>query len=156
VYNLNRPKIKTQLDAVLHFITKMDVEMVSTLLHDDNTYQEFSKSLFIRKLGDLFFEFSQLGDQYLSLEIGECVGCTCGTNGFSFIGNNSSAFIDMVFIIDENQTILDIYECGEFFNKSSKLKRKKQLYLDKQVVFDIDDENNLEGDDHERNDDLPF
>lgn len=154
-----RPALKTQLDAVVHFFTKMDVEMVSTLLDDQISYQDYNKSLFIRKLGDLFFEFSQVGDKYLVLEKGECCGCSCGVSGYTFIGNESHSFIDIVFVSDSDGNISDIYECGEFFNKRAKIKRKNKLYLDKYVDFDLEEDEDDSwdgGDPFFGDDDIPF
>ena len=157
----NRPVLNTQLDAVVHFITKMDADMVSTLLNDKYTFQDFPKFLFIRKLGDLFWEFSQLGDFQLLKERGECYGCSSGVKGYTFVGNKSHAFIDIVFIESKDKEILDIYECGEFFNKSSKIRKKNRLYLDKYVDFEFEDEDDdyyEDGDDHfyDEDDDMPF
>lgn len=152
-------EIKTQLDAVLYFVSKMDVDMVSTLLEDERSYQDLAKGLFIRKLGDLFHEFRQLGDFTLLVDRGECYGCSCGVSGFTFVGNKSRAYIDMVFIVDEAGQILDIYECGEFFNKRSKVKKKHRLYLDKYVDFNLEDEEDddyWEGDDPSWDDDVEF
>lgn len=155
----NRPVLKTQLDAVIHFMCKMDSDMVSTLIDDSRTYQDFGKTLFIRKLGDLFFEFSQLGDFQLLKERGECFGCSCGVSGFTFIGNKSRSYIDIVFVTNDDNQIIDIYECGEFFNKGSRIKKKNRLYLDKHVDFELeDDEDDFweEGDNFSGDDDLPF
>lgn len=135
-----RPALNTQLDAVVHFFTEMDVEMVATLLDDKLTYQDYSKSLFVRKLGDLFFEFSQLGDVKLLVEKGECYGCSCGVSGYTFVGNNSHGYIDFVFVADKEGRISDIYECGEFFNKRAKVKKGNRLFLDKYVDFDLDED----------------
>lgn len=154
-----RPALKTQLDAVLHFFSKMDVDMVSTLLADNITYQDLSKTLFIRKLGDLFFEFSQMGDFELLLERGECIGCSCGISGYTFVGNKSRSYIDIVFVTDDNDKITDIYECGEFFNKNSNTIKRHRLYLDKYVDFDEeDDEDDISkgGDSFFGDEDLPF
>ncbi len=154
-----RPALNTQLDAVVHFITKLDAEMVSTLIDDKYTYQDYVKSKFIRKLGDLFFEFSQLGDSYLHVEKGECYGCTCGVSGYTFIGNKSHAYIDFVFKADAEGNVSDIYDCGEFFNKRAKIKKDSRLFLDKQVDFDFEeDEDDLwkGGDPFFGDDDVPF
>jgi len=156
---ITRPALNTQLDAVVHFFSKMDVEMVSTLLDAQISYQDYSKSMFIRKLGDLFFEFTQLGDNHLLLEKGECYGCSCGFSGYTFIGNESLSYIDIVFVSDSEGKISDIYECGEFFNKRAKIKKKNRLYLDKYVDFDFDeDEDDLwdESDPFCGDDDIPF
>lgn len=154
----NRPILKTQFDAVIHFFSKMDADMISTLLDDDKTYQDFSKILFVRKLGDLFFEFSQLGDTFLVLDRGECYGCSCGVSGYSFVGNKSKSYVDIVFMRDENKKVTDIYECGEFFNKHSKIEKKNRLFLDKYVDFDVEDEEDYpdNGDPFFGDDDIPF
>lgn len=150
----NRPQLKTHLDAVVHFIAKMDGEMVSTLLDDAHTYQDFSKALFIRKLGDLFFEFSELGDFNLLTDRGECYGCSCGSKGYTFTGNRSKAFIDLIFITDDENHVIDIYECDEFYNKTSKHKRKRRLFLDRHVSHDLDEDDFFK-DDPFRDDELP-
>ena len=153
-----RPALKTQKDAVVHFLTKMDVEMVSTLLDDKLTYQNFNKSLFIRKLGDLIFEFSQMGDTSLLVEKGECFGCSCGVSGYTFIGNKSHAYIDIVFVVDNEGQISDMYECAEFFNKRGKIKRDNRLFLDKSVDFDLEEDEDPweEGNPFFGDDDIPF
>lgn len=154
-----RPALKTQLDAVIHFFTKMDVDMVSTLLDNQTTYQDYNKSLFIRKLGDLFFEFSQLGNMALFVEKGECYGCSCGVSGYTFIGNKSHSYIDIVFVSDAEGKISDIYECGEFFNKRAKFKKVNRLYLDKYIDFELeeDEDDSWEGGDpFFGDDDNPF
>jgi len=155
----NRPAIKTQTDAVIHFFSKMDSEMISTLLDDSNTYQDFGKSLFIRKLGDLFFEFKSLGDSKLIHKSGRCFGCSCGVSGYSFIGNKSKSYVDIVFVTDDKDKIIDIYECGEFLNKKSGLKKKNRLYLDKHVDFELDEDKDdfWKGDDNfSGDDDMPL
>jgi len=153
-----RPILKTHLDAVIYFIKKMDADMVSTLLHDQFEYQDFNKSLFIRKLGDLFFEFSERGDFLLLTERGECFGCTNGAKGFTFIGNKSRSYIDLVFITNKENQVVDIYECSEFFNPKLGLKKKNRLFLDKFVEFEIADEGDPfdEGGHFYDDDDSPF
>jgi len=114
-----RPALKTQLDAVVYFFTKMDSEMISSLLDDQLTYQDYSKHLFVRKLGDLFFEFSQLGDFLLLVEKGECYGCSCGLSGYSFIGNKSRSFnklyLDKYVDFDLDDDEDDLWEGGDSF-----------------------------------------
>ncbi len=129
--------------------------MVSTLLDDHRLYQDLPKDRFIRKLGDLFWEFSQKGDFFLNSEPGECFGCSPGKKGFSFIGNKSKSYINLVFITGENDHIFDIYECDEFCTVKFGLNKKNRLYLDKNEVIDFwDDE--MDDDDFDDFDDDDF
>ncbi len=41
-------KLITQVDAIIYFIQKLDAEMVSDILDDNLTYQEFPKHIFIQ------------------------------------------------------------------------------------------------------------
>ena len=50
----NNTKLKTQAQAVVHFIEQLDIEMVDTLLDDTLEYQDMEKNIFINKLGDAF------------------------------------------------------------------------------------------------------
>lgn len=135
-----RPQLNTQLDAVVFFISKMDADMVSTLLDGAYTYQDYSKSSFIKKLDELFFKFSQSGDFHLLMERGECYGCSCGSKGYSFIGNKSKSYIDFIFITNDENQVIDIYECDEFNNKSTKHRKKKRLFLDACTEFDLEED----------------
>ena len=39
--------LKTQLDAVVHFIERLDIEMINVILDDDRRYQNMEKYMFI-------------------------------------------------------------------------------------------------------------
>lgn len=58
--------IKTQSDAVLHFLQHMDIEMIDSILESNRTYQDFEKNTFVQKLGYALDEFIQSGDTYLN------------------------------------------------------------------------------------------
>ncbi|MEE9438733.1 MAG: hypothetical protein V3V14_07005 [Saprospiraceae bacterium] len=131
-----KQSITTHYDAVIHFIKKMDADMVSTLLNSKYTFQEFPKEVFIRKLGDLFFEFSQLGDMILHSEKGACYGCSKGKKGLTFIGNKSKCYINFVIDTDNNDHVIDVYECDEFCTTNNNYRKKRRLYLDNSGVYD--------------------
>ena len=40
--------LKTQVDALLYFLQHLDIAMVSSVLEDKRTYQNFGKPLFIK------------------------------------------------------------------------------------------------------------
>jgi hypothetical protein len=62
--------LKTQANAIVYFLQRLDIEMVNDILDDDRTYQDFEKSLFIHKLGNALSEFAEAGDNFLN--------CYCG------------------------------------------------------------------------------
>jgi len=43
--------MKTQSDAVLHFLQQLDIGMIESALEPNRTYQNFDKYTFIQKLG---------------------------------------------------------------------------------------------------------
>jgi len=153
-----RPDLKTHLDALLYFFGKMDIDMISTLLDDKLTYQDYSKSQFVTKLDDLMFTLYQKGDFQLYIERGECYGCNCGRSGFTFIGNRTRSFIDLVFEVDAESNVTDIYECEEFFNKRSKHKKKNRVFLEPEALFAFYDEEDGSWDEDQSfdDDDIPF
>ncbi len=117
-------KIKSHADAVLYFIQQLDIEMVDMLLDDTLEYQEMRKDIFINKLNDVFIEFIEGGDTFLKTTIqldttnGFCGSAVCSFKcmGFSFVGNKSGNFIDLIFEIEEGK-VLDIFECTYFKTK---------------------------------------
>ena len=124
--------LKTQADAVLYFLQHLDVTMVSNILNDKQTYQNFEKPLFIKKLGAALDEFIEGGDTYLNRYDGVCNSKTCNFNckGFSFVGNNSGNYFDL--IIDVNDGVVnDIYECFSFKCEDEGIHKNEYIVVDK-------------------------
>lgn len=90
--------LKTQVDAVLYFLQRLDIDMVSSVLEDNRTYQNFAKPLFIKKLEDAKDEFIEVGDTYLNRYNGSCNSKSCNykCKGYSFVGNNSGNYFDLI------------------------------------------------------------
>ena len=107
--------IKTQSDAVLHFLQHMDIEMIDSILESNRTYQDFEKNTFVQKLGYALDEFIQSGDTYLNRYPGQCNSeiCNFKCKGFTFIGNHSGNYFDLIIDIKEG-VVHDIYECSLF------------------------------------------
>ena len=107
--------LKTQVDAVLYFLQRLDIDMVSSILEDKRTYQNFAKPLFIRKLEDAVYEFIESGDTYLNRYKGSCNSKSCNSKckGYSFVGNNSGNYFDLIIDVKDG-VVLDIYECFSF------------------------------------------
>ena len=124
--------IKTQSDAVLHFLQHMDIEMIDCILESNRTYQDFEKNIFVQKLGYALDEFIQSGDTYLNRFPGQCNSeiCNFKCKGFSFIGNNSGNYFDLIIDIKEG-VIQDIYECSLFKCFNQLVSKNKRIVIDK-------------------------
>jgi len=123
--------IKTQSDAVLHFLQHLDIEMIDSVLEPNRTYQDFEKHIFVQKLGYALDEFIQSGDTYLNRYPGQCNSeiCNFKCQGFAFIGNNSDNYFDLIVDI-KNGVVQDIYECTIFQCQNENISRKKRVGID--------------------------
>jgi hypothetical protein len=105
--------LNTQAEAVLHFICRLDIDMVNELLDAERTYADLPKARFIEKLGVAFNKFIYAGDESLSLEAGFCSSSdcdNCGSLGYTFVGNISGYFLDLV-VVEGKGKIIDIFDC---------------------------------------------
>lgn len=124
--------IKTQSDAVLYFLQKLDIEMIDTLLEENRTYQDFEKPVFVSLLGAALDEFIQAGDTFLQRYPGFCNAKNCNykCKGFTFIGNHSGNYFDLIFDIQEG-VVQDMYECTIFKCLDHGLLRNTLVEIDK-------------------------
>lgn len=124
-------KIKSPKEALLYYIKYFDIEMIQLILDDNRTYQDFPKYLFIQKLGNAFDRFIRSGDEHLLTYYGTCSSdmCSFGCKGVRFIGNHSGLYMDLVFK-EENEVILDIYECHQFSTVSPKKNLEDKVFID--------------------------
>lgn len=129
-----KTKISNQIQAIQHFIEKMDIEMVDSFLDNDKTYQDFEKYLFISKLQKAFETFTDLGDTHLIAVEGSCNSCDKTKTGFTFIGNNSNNYMSIIFDTADNK-INDLYECSNFKNKQTNLNLKERIYIDNELTL---------------------
>ena len=124
--------LKTQADTVIYFIERLDIDMVDAFLDNKKTYQDFEKSKFIKKFGIAFDEFINSGDTFLNKYSGFCNAeiCNYKCKGFSFIGNSSKNYFDLIIDIEDG-VVQDIYECTQFKSRTSKMLKAKQIEIDK-------------------------
>ena len=127
---LNKGSLHTQADAVIYFFQRLDIDMVSDILEDNRTYQDFVKPLFIHKLGNAFDEFRKAGDIFLQCHSGFCNSNLCNykCSGFSFTGNFSGNYLDMIIEIKDG-IVQDMYECSEFKMQQKGIKKNKRVVL---------------------------
>lgn len=124
--------LKTQVDAVLYFLQRLDIDMVSRVLEDKRTYQNFAKPLFIKKLEDALDEFIEAGDTYLNRYNGSCNSKSCNykCKGYSFVGNNSANYFDLIIDVKDG-VVLDIYECFSFKCENQEIRKNEYIGIDK-------------------------
>ena len=124
--------LKTQAGAVIYFLQKIDIEMINEILDDNRTYQDFEKYIFIHKLGNALNEFIAAGDTFLNCYSGFCNAeiCNFKCSGFSFIGNNSKNYLDLIIDIKDG-VVQDIYECSIFKNYLLGIEKNRRVEIDK-------------------------
>ena len=129
---IKKTTLKTHADSVLHFFKMMDVEMINDLLDSDRTFQNFPKDKFILKLDFAFHQFKTAGDTSLHLFAGSCGGDDCSNfkcTGFSFVGNHSGCFMNLIFDIQKGN-VCDIYECHFFKSRSGSGEEGRKIFID--------------------------
>lgn len=138
---LKRREIKTHVDAVVHFIQVLDEEMVFDLLDDVSTYQDMPRHIFISKLGEVFDVLEKSGDEFLNASL-KIDGVYDGikVQGYSFVGNNSKNYIDLMFEIDHQGYVTDIFEYEDVDEKIPYGTKEARLFLEDYVYDYVDDE----------------
>lgn len=99
--------------AIIEAISKMDIKSLTHLLEDSFTYNDKPKKEFLNDLKKTFRNFKQLGNTYLEVHKGNCIGKSCDVIscvGFSFVGNNSRDIMNLIFKEDNS----DIFTCYNF------------------------------------------
>lgn len=122
--------LKTQSDAVLYFFQRLDIEMIAIILEDNRRYQNFEKAEFLNKLGLAFDEFIEAGDTYLNRYDGICNSKSCNykSKGFSFIGNVSGKYFNLIVEI-KNGVVYDICDCHKFKCKTKGIIRNGNVWI---------------------------
>lgn len=119
---------KTLKSFIIDAIRAFDIETLNKTL-ENLKYQDFEKQKFLTKLENVFGEFRELGDTHLEIYDGKCNECNAFDSGFSFIGNISKTYIDLIIRCDRDK-VVDIFECSNFKNDSIHLVKKGRQYLD--------------------------
>lgn len=117
---------KTKKEWILEGFQKMNWNMLDVLLDENLTYQGAKKEVFLEKINDMFSEFKESGDTFLSTHQGFCSSDQCpnkGCRGYSFVGNTSNKYISFIFE-ELNDDIKDIYHCSGFSTDDSSVKRE--------------------------------
>lgn len=111
----NLSEVKTQAEAVIYFLQRMDADMLNEILDETFTYQEMPKHIFLHKLSVALDDFANGGDTFLNCFSGNCgeEGCNYKCKGYSFIGNVTSNYMDLIIEVKRDK-VVDMYECAVF------------------------------------------
>jgi hypothetical protein len=123
-------------------ISKMDCDALELILDDKWYYDKTTKSIYIQKLSDVFDEFKN-EDDFLIFQKGNCNAGECNNfnkSGFSFIGNKSGRYINVIIDLKENGSIKNIHNCicfspGEKVLNKAKKQLKISIYIDEYINF---------------------
>jgi tetratricopeptide (TPR) repeat protein len=117
--------------SILKYMSEMDIEMLSLILDENKTYQDATKEVFLEKLNEAFEKFKKESDTQLKPYPGVCQSTECtnsGCTGYSFVGNNSGAALDLIFD-EKNGEVHDIYYCNGMASDSPKLDETKAVRI---------------------------
>jgi hypothetical protein len=128
--------------SLVNAISEMDSKALQIILEDKVSYQDTTKTIFLKKLNDVFKEFKKEDNKLIAYQ-GKCNSSECSNknkNGISFVGNKSGRYIN--FIIEENEdgSVKDIYTCSVFCTDENVINENKRklditVYKDDQVNF---------------------
>ena len=135
VFEENILKDRTQYQAIVYFIERMNINKIDELL-DYHEYSDKEKSVFIGLLDQAFTKFKNTGNERLYGRKGICKGCNYGCKGFSFIGGNDDSHIELV-MEESDDRVKDIYHCNIFSYSEGKPPSgpRIQLYDDDDLPF---------------------
>lgn len=137
--------LKTQYDAILYFLEQMDTEMIQMILENDKSIKYYDKSILIKKLSYAMETFFDKGDTHFVKQNGYCKSKTCNfkCKGYSFIGNKSGFYTDVVFKETEDDYV-DIFNCNNIQNEEENLEKIEVLFISILNVDKVNFPHNLE------------
>jgi len=127
--------LPSKKELIIKAFSTMDISLLEVLLEDYKTYQDAPKDVFIQKLTILFKQFKEEKNTILVPYEGKCNGKGCdnkGCGGYSFIGNVSQSYIDLIFEETENN-YKDICTCHGFKNKEKNITKISRLSIDVKI-----------------------
>lgn len=130
--------IPNHIVAIKHFIEQMDIEMIDSFLDADRRYDGMDKAFFIKQINHVFEVFKSEGDTYLISIEGRCNKCNMAKTGYTFVGNNSKRFVNIIFYT-EGEKLIDFGTCFDFKNNQSNLTLNKIIYLD-DYIYEYEEE----------------
>jgi hypothetical protein len=130
--NFKKPYVRNLIDDIIFSIKYLNIDKLESQLHDNRTYQNFTKKCFIQLLNNVFDEFRSADYMKLEVSKGFCneIMCNNRCNGYRFSSKSSGLYFDLIIEI-ENGEVTDIYECGNFMCLSFDSNAIKRVRIDK-------------------------
>ena len=134
---------RTEAEALIYYIQKMDLDMIELILKSDTRSETFNVDSFIKKMSGLF-EYLSVETALLALP-GFCDSDFCHNScnpGYLFIAPIKNRYFSLLFNTD-NGKVWEIDECFDFkiFNKKFNLKKYYRIFL---LQFSTPDELDME------------
>lgn len=137
-FTTRRRPLKSHFDALVYFFSKMDADMIFDLLDDQRAYQGFERHVFVRKLGDLFYDLHTMGETQLHPLVDDGPLPVDGNFGVTFECVNTSLYLDIVFEVDEIGYVIDIYEISDVVEDDYANSKRQRIFIDQFVESDED------------------
>ena len=131
-------------ELIVKAISEMDLEQLEILT--ENYLSKYKREEFLKYIKSKFNKFKENNDTHLIAHSGSCKASWChnkGAIGYTFIGNNSSTYCNIIFE-QENGVCTDICKCNSFKVDDIFINKAREKELDSYRFTD------------EELDDLPF
>jgi hypothetical protein len=137
--NKNETIFKEDKEAFVYFFSHLDNSGLSSILKDDNQYDDLSKNYWITLFEEQFKSFKEQNIRFLQPIPGSCIGCKKGCSGFTFLNENSGFYVDLV--IESNTTeIVDFTDCVNLENEILGLNKKEQIFMNEKDLYGVSQE----------------
>lgn len=138
----NKSHSRNNINEVVHAITVMDIELLYSSLDKKVSYQKVPIAIFLERLEIVFVMFRN-EDTFLIPHQGKCHSGECSNtnkSGFSFTGNVSGNYLNLIIEKDINENVTDMYQCHSFCPADFQLDHSKEegyikVYKDEKVDF---------------------
>ena len=100
-------------ELIVKAISEMDLEQLEILT--ENYLSQSKRDEFLKVIKSKFNKLIENNDTHLIAHCGSCNAyhCNIGASGYTFIGNNSKTYCDIIFE-NENGVCTDICKCHSF------------------------------------------
>ena len=131
-------KAENQLDAFVHYFSKLDLNGLENVLSNQNNYDGISKQEYLELIEKHFVSLKDNGIQTLKAIPGVCDGCEKGCSGFTFLDEKEGFFMDFMIKV-KNSEIVNFMECYNLKNDIEIPNKLEQIFV-KSFTLDTDND----------------
>lgn len=102
--------LDTTKKAFIHHFCNLDIHGVATLLCDNHSYENCSKTSYLKYLQIFFEDLKTRKIKQLVVYEGKCTDCSGGQDALTFIDEKSRDYINLAIVIKDNK-IIDMNLC---------------------------------------------